>query len=234
MEFPQHATDSTEELVKRSNDLFASQRRYGWPSRKDYIHGQAYLGWVLTFTINGRWHELRFQAQVMDWRFDLNSVEWPAWQQGVSEIAEGHTDDERLVLIDDVSFVQAPEGIIPSRIRVKVAAELHDFVTSVFCPILDDGINVVSEFGEREIRLIDALASGCCIGADHEVKRGPQIMDCVTKDARYFKWGRFLDVDVESRLPRLRVDLLPDMVWMSAEEAVDEKVHLSDVKLRPL
>lgn len=189
---------------------------------------------MLKFTINGRWHELRFQAQVMDWRLNLNSVVWPSWQQSVSEIAEGHPDDERLVLIDDVSFVQAPEGIIPSRIRVKVAAELHNFVTSVFCPIFDDGINVVSEFGEREIRLINALASGRSVRADHQVERGPQIMDGVTKDARNFKWRRFFDGNVEARLPRLKVDLLPDMVWMSAEEAVDEKVHLSDVKLRPL
>lgn len=171
---------------------------------------------------------------MMDWRFDLNTVVLSAWQQGVAEVAESNTHDQRLVLIDDIGFVQAPEGVIPSRIRPQVPTELHNFVTSVFCPVFDDSIDVVSEFSEREIRLVDPLASSRCIRADHKVERGAQVMDRVTKDARYLQWRQFLEGDIEARLPCLKVDLLPDMVWTAAEEAVNEIVHLSDVTLGAL
>lgn len=221
--------DIIEQRIQRRNDWMARQRPV---CRKDYLNRQAKLRWRVELTAFGRWHEVWFQAEVMNVHF---KPDWPAWsfrEKLDFECAERRCGDYGLVLVNDVGLVKSPEGVIPSWIWLLLPADLHRLLARSAGTLKDHLLDLVAPVAcEREIGVLDVSAAHSGVGGDTKVKCASEVVESIAKDGADLSWWGLFEGNFEAMLPRLQINFLRDSVSVAAQPMINEEVQVSNVKL---
>ena len=138
------------------------------------------------------------------------------------------------VFVDQVELVEVNERVESSWIWFQVTNELHGSITGfpgfVFQPAFESV--PVASGGEGCVIRGSAIRYGA--GRDEIVESGAQIVNGIANSEWDSFWQWFRERYVEPMLARTKVRFMPDLVRVLTEIPEDQKVHLSNVRLRAL
>jgi hypothetical protein len=223
--------DSIAHRIERSNAWLAFHR----PVRtKDYLNGQAYLEWRVTFPALGRWHELFCVAKKVDAVFDIELGVVGSRKVSSCEIACASYHEKSPVFVDHVEFVKANKATIPSWVWLQVS-HLFDrqragFPGFVFDPFLE--LIPVGDDGKAGIVGTAPLSDSA--SRNDVIQCRAQAMHCISDDEGCLTWDRFRERYVEPVLACVEVEFFPNAVRVASKPTEDLEIRVSDVRLRTM
>lgn len=145
---------------------------------------------------------------------------------------EGH---EGAVFLGVTELVHGLEGSIPSFVWAECAKERCDFRGQMLTDAAST-VNVVVKAGEviseRKVGSFRGDLSACDgAGEAGLVQDGPQVEDCIEKDAGQLLRQWLDELDFMNVIPRIRLFINVVGPWLFVDEVVDDCLEVTDVML---
>jgi hypothetical protein len=144
--------------------------------------------------------------------------------------------DQKAMFIDRVEMVDQPDVLaVPTGVRLEGIQRLPELLRGTSYLSIYKGLQFpnrrdASLARDREYRLVSWDRDG---GVGEIVKAGPDGVDRITQDQRYRNGNRVWPwTDLGGTLPRLRIILCDDVVWIAPVELADRRFEISDVLFR--
>jgi len=153
---------------------------------------------------------------------------YPAAQVEAADVAHGDWANDPM-FVGVTEFVECPQGVIPSFVRLVPAYEVDDFFGQFFAPPAYRRFKMSFVTGEGEIAEFSALDRLECI--DGLVKRGAQIVDSVGGDTFQGDWHGLSEPELMHLLRCVRINLDESGYWVSVYECNDLPVKVTDMVL---
>jgi hypothetical protein len=143
---------------------------------------------------------------------------------------------DRLVFVEDVELVDAPQGFIPTLVRFQIIHKSPRLAAGPLYRFAGSGFKHVFGLPEGELDMIVAGSLGVAVADDFdrkEVEGGSDVVDRVADNGAPIDWNAFPYADLPDALSSIRIVVRQDNVWILGEERLDFPGKLSDVALGP-
>ncbi len=200
-----------------------------------YVNGKAHLEWHLSLIAGGRWYVLHLVAKKVDRRVDPDLRLPETMKIPASQMPSGRYADQEAMLVYQIQFIETDQSIIPSRVGLKVEADLKRPLSSLPGLFLDYGLYPISCLADRKVGALGRSAACDRTCAHNMIERGAKIMHSVTDQKKsQSNWRALFESDLETGLPRLKVLHDAYSIGLCAEIPENGIVKFSKVSLRAL
>jgi hypothetical protein len=145
--------------------------------------------------------------------------------------------EQDTMLVDDVEFVDLPEDVIPSTIRLGSIDEIYSVLPHAF--YLSGNFGIVGR-GIFDDWIRDMVGSSVCASSNEikllreMVERGTKIVECVP-DQNADDWRDRIDLaEIVDSISRLSIYIAADAIWIGGEELADSGIQILDVEFGPV
>lgn len=231
METLHNLADQRSGFIERSNAWYVSERPV---TREDYVNGQAYLEWYLTFKAFGVWHKAFFVTKKIDPILDLDLGVVGSPDVAVSEVASSCDGYHSPVFVDQVELVKIDKCACPSWVWFQITNNplrgFAGFPNFVYQPVFKVG----AVAGRGESGIVRRPPGGYRASGNEVVEGCSKIVRGVPNRHGNLRWQRLREGYVEAMLVRTKVTFMANAVRVLTEIPENEVIHLADVRLRAL
>ena len=139
------------------------------------------------------------------------------------------------VLVSQTYFVECPQKVIPSFVRLERSKDREDLLRDILAPALHVAFEGGSTTTDREVRLTGlSTPASDSKGVNGVIESSAQIVGGITNDLRQLFRDRLGDFDLPIDVARqFRIRLDSTLAWIFLKEGVDIALEDFDVVLTP-
>ena len=140
--------------------------------------------------------------------------------------------DEQSVLVDVVGFVECPNKIVPSLIRLERAKKRNDLIRNLFASSLDNAFEIRCVVANGEVRTSGVVrASGNSDGIPSLIERGPEVFEGVGGDLYKTIGDDGMEFNLVKVVNAIRIGLNNMGAWVVLQEGIDLPLKVVDMYL---
>lgn len=161
---------------------------------------------------------------------------FPHVHSKMESLVSGPYRYDRLVFIEDVELVEAPEGFIPTLVWFQVLDELPRLGAGPLYCFAKSGFKFLPIFPDNELGVVVTDPARVAVphnGDDEKIESGSGVVDCIANDAAPFGGDTFPYADFVMKLAGARIGLGKDLIRIASEEGRNLIGEFSDVAFGP-